>query len=348
MTMRYSATNQKISWFSREDEAGALDLRPAFQRKPVWSDEQASYLIDTILGGQPFPEIYLRSTSDPDGHTRHEVVDGQQRIRSVLRFARNDLVLDGPDVTAKWVGKQLDDLSPAEKSAFWSYEVVVRDLGQASDPEIRDLFRRLNINPMPLTDQELRHAQYSGRFIKVMEHLAEDEWWVKHKIVTVPQVRRMADVEYITELFIAVIAGPQDKKKTLDDYYENYEKEMPDEAQWTTKFSSTRSLLTQILEPADIVEWSGKSDFYTLFLLFGGLVDKGVGLSDKRRKALRKRLMEFKSLVDQAKRQDNRATFPKPVTEYADAVSRAASDAGRREMRLRILEDQIKELVGSR
>jgi hypothetical protein len=31
----------------------------------------------------------------------------------------------------------------------------------------------------------------------------------------------MEDVEYITELFVGLVGGPQDKKKALDDYYAN-------------------------------------------------------------------------------------------------------------------------------
>src|SRR6202040_3319169 len=72
-----SATNQKISWFRKEESAGTLDLSPQFQRRPVWTEEQASYLIDTILSGLPIPEIYIRSSSSPQGETCYEVVDGQ-------------------------------------------------------------------------------------------------------------------------------------------------------------------------------------------------------------------------------------------------------------------------------
>jgi hypothetical protein len=59
--MKSSASNQKISWFRKEEGSGALDLTPQFQRRPVWTEEQASYLIDTILNGLPFP----KSISDP-------------------------------------------------------------------------------------------------------------------------------------------------------------------------------------------------------------------------------------------------------------------------------------------
>jgi uncharacterized protein DUF262 len=339
--MKSTATNYKISWLAREDRAGTLDLSPPFQRKPIWSDEQASYLIDSILLGLPFPEIYLRSTSSPQGDTRHEVVDGQQRTRSILRFTKDDLELVGDDVSPKWLGKRFDDLTDGEKRQFWDYEVVVRDLGGASDQEIRDLFRRLNVNAEPLTDQELRHAHFSGSFIKLMENLADDPWWLDKKVVTVREIRRMRDVEFISELFIGLVAGPQDKKKTLDDYYENFERSMPDEAKWTARFNATKGLVDSVMG-SEVPAWSGASDFYTLFLLFGALSEKTQLLSDRKKKAIRQALTTFRQRVDTAKRKDNKKQFQANIMDYVEAVTRAASDVGRREARLRILEALIR------
>jgi hypothetical protein len=117
----------------KEDIATNLDLTPQFQRRPVWTEEQSSYLIDTILSGLPIPEIYLRSSLTPGGDSGYEVVDGQQRIRSVLTFGSNDLELSGDKIGAKWLGKRFEDLSDSEKTAFWDYKIVVRDVSGASD-----------------------------------------------------------------------------------------------------------------------------------------------------------------------------------------------------------------------
>lgn len=340
--MKISATNHKISWFLREDNDGQLDLSPDFQRRPVWTDEQASYLIDTILCKLPFPEIYIRSKSSPAGKTLHAVVDGQQRIRSILRFGRNDLELAGDEVTPRLVGKSFEDLTDSEKEEFWDYEVVVRDLGAAKDGEIRDLFRRLNINSVVLTDQEFRHAKFKGRFIKLMEGLADDEWWSDMRIVNPRQIRRQEDVEYISELFVGLIAGPQDKKKTLDSFYEEFETDMPDSAELAEQFSKTRLLIERVLAPSDIRKWGGKSDFYTLFLAFSGFPEKAVL---RAKKALKRRLMSFQAEVSQAKKKDNTKSFDKAVHLYADAITRAATDVSRRTERLKILQSIIHEAL---
>ena len=212
------------------------------------------------------PEIYIRSSSTPAGDLRYEVIDGQQRIRSVLSFGANDLALTGDNVQAKWSGRRFEDLSQDEKTTFWSYTLVVRDVTGATDVEVRNLFRRLNIHSVVLNDQELRHAKYSGNFIKTMESLADDEWWLESGVVNVRQIRRMEDVEYISELFVGMIAGPQDKKKTLDEYYENYDGSMPERADWVSQLpSAPRSLLGISCPPKNCATGAVRVISHTLF-----------------------------------------------------------------------------------
>jgi hypothetical protein len=339
--MDSSATNQKISWFRREEESGNLDLSPDFQRRPLWTEEQASYLIDTILNGLPIPEIYVRSSSTPKGEVRYQVVDGQQRIRSVLSFGRNDLELSGDDISPKWLGQTFEDLTDAERTAFWDYKIVVRDVSGATDLEIRDLFKRLNINSVVLNDQELRHARYSGHFIRAMERLADDEWWLDSGIVSVRQIRRMEDVEYISELCIGLAAGPQDKKKKLDEYYGNFDAVMPEESDWVERFEGVRDFVIGLLPKSELRRWSGKSDFYTLFLALAQSAERKPRLAAAEKVLLRSELSSFRTQLDQAKRKDNKKRFAADVHEYVEAVTRAATDLGRREARLRILEARI-------
>lgn len=333
--MKAEASNQKIAWFQREHGAGTLNLSPDFQRNPVWTEEQASYLVDTVLSGLPFPEIYLRSRTDAKGKTSHEVVDGQQRIRSLLRFGSNDLVLEGNEVTKSYSGKAFEDLAKKEKERFWNYTVVVRDLGSASNAEIRDLFQRLNKNSVVLNSQELRNARFKGVFIKLMEDLADDPWWTDVRIVTPKQVRRMEDIEFISELFIGIMSGPQNKKDPLDEYYETYEGDFPDKAKHTRRFRDTRALLCDVLDSAALVDWSGKSDFYSLFISFSYFAESNWTSGVKRK--IREKLHEFRSSVDDAKKKDTEEIRDKTIRKYVQAVTRAASDIDRRRTRVEIL-----------
>lgn len=334
--MKAEATNRKISWFKREYEADCLDLSPRFQRNPVWSDEQASYLIDSILAGLPVPEIYVRSSSTSDGTTMHEVVDGQQRLRSLLRFGSNDLELVGDDVAPRLINNNFEDLAEAEKIAFWDYSIVVRDLSGATDQEVRDVFRRLNLNSINLNDQELRHARYEGRFISAVEALADDEWWVEVGVANLRQVRRMLDVEFVAELLVGLMAGAQDKKKNLDDYFEDYETEFPGELKWRRLFRRTRETLEEILGE-ELRNWRSKTEFYGIFLAVGSLLNEGFRFSDDHIASATEVLAEFRESVDQAKKRDNKVEYQQSVHDYAEAATRASTDLARRAARVRIL-----------
>jgi hypothetical protein len=273
------------------------------------------------------------------------VVDGQQRIRSVLLFGTNDLELTGDLISAKWAGKRFDDLADTEKTTFWDYDIVVRDVSGAKDLEIKDLFKRLNLHSVVLNDQELRHAQYSGHFIKTMEALADDHWWLEIGVVSVRQIRRMQDVEFISELFIGLIAGPQDKKNTLEDYYSNFDSRMPEEAEWVSQFEGTRDLIRSLLPLDELRKWRGKSDFYSLFLALGTVAERVPRLTNNQKESMRLELKKFRNRVDQAKRKDNQTRFSQDVHMYAEAVTRAASDLGRRVERLRVLETLIQRAL---
>ena len=335
------ATNHPISYFYKYHQGKALDLSPQFQRKAVWTDEQASYLIDTILNELPFPEVYVRSRTDESGETTLEVVDGQQRLRSIILFYTNRLVLGGENVTEQWRGTSWSKLSKEKREEFWAYKIVVRELEGASDAEVRDMFRRLNANQSNLNAQELRHSQFKGEFIQTVEQIADDPWWLENRIVTPTQVRRMLDVEYITELLIGMIAGPLDKKVGLDDYYVDYEEEFPDREPWTDLFKTTRDLTVKLVG-GNLRGWTSKTEYYSLFLAVGRVVyDEEIPKGKALSRAI-SRLSTFRARADQAKRRDNKENFAGYVHDYVDAVSRASTDLARRERRIDIVYSLIR------
>src|SRR5688572_9925288 len=76
-----------ISDFLAWQRQGLLDLRPPYQRLSVWTKRAKSLLIDSVLRGYPIPLIFLHNTLDLDRAVSvRQVVDGQQRIRTLLAF----------------------------------------------------------------------------------------------------------------------------------------------------------------------------------------------------------------------------------------------------------------------
>jgi hypothetical protein len=235
-------------------------------------------------------------------------------------------------------------LNPTVRQKFWEYPIVVRDLGPSSDGELRDIFLRLNKHSVKLNDQELRNARYKGVFIQLMEELADDNWWIDSRIVNTRQVRRMEDIEFVSELFVGLLSGPQNKKETLDDFYKAYEKEFPEKDKFSKLFRDTKALVADVLGTEDIKDWSGKSDFYGLFLAFGDYTEYTV--TSQKKKALKAELAKFRSAVDVAKKRDAKPAKDRRVARYVDTIKGAASDIDRRAFRIKVLKAIVdKELT---
>src|SRR3972149_11758879 len=90
----YDSRTYSINDFVEWDKAKQLELNPRFQRRPVWTDKAKSFLIDTILRGKPIPKIFIRQKINVSTKTStREVVDGQQRLRTILPFFNDGWVV---------------------------------------------------------------------------------------------------------------------------------------------------------------------------------------------------------------------------------------------------------------
>lgn len=328
-------THRTITWFNKAFQNNELELAAPFQRNPVWTCIQKSYLIDTVLLGLPVPELYMQDLVNAAGSERHIIVDGQQRIRACLDYVAGDYALEGEDVSARWRGVKFVDLSPEEKQAIFAYKFVVRVLPQMPEEELRKIFARLNRNVVALNEQELRNATYWGPFITAIQAMADDDpFWSESSIFTANDIRRMLDHEYISELAAAYLHGPQNKKDKLDTYYQLYEEAFEAKDELVAAFRSTTSEISQVLPNLASTRWKKKSDFYTLFLV---MIDQRASFpftADQRR-SVSDRLQEFGNAVTALLKLDpSEWETPNPlVADYTRAVGRAASDRGNRETR---------------
>ena len=89
-TWQINKTVFKVSDFLSWQKAGNLDLTPPFQRRSVWKKGAKSYLIDTIIRGLPIPIIFIRDKQSDEFSLEplREVVDGQQRLRTLISFTQ--------------------------------------------------------------------------------------------------------------------------------------------------------------------------------------------------------------------------------------------------------------------
>lgn len=333
-------TTYNISWFKKVSDAGDLEMSPPFQRNPVWTIRQKSFLIDSVLNGYPIPEIYIQERISADGSTKYVIVDGQQRIRAVLEFIAGEYELCEGE-SEKWELFSFDDLEEADKINFYSYKFVVRTLPDISDDEIRSIFQRINKNNVALNRQELRQSTYSGEFIKTMNRISNKEYWKEIGLFSAEKVRRMLDVEYISELTIAMLNGIQNKKEKLDYYYTLYETEFEDSDILESTFDKICNEIIQILPNLKKTRWNRLVDFYTLFLVFADEQDK-IPFAQDIRNAICAKLSDFGEKITLCQRQGADAV-PQDnpnVTLYASGV-RNSSDLNSRKNRFKALKAEL-------
>jgi len=343
MTQKYlNLTTQSVAWFQKRSQEGELELKAPFQRNPVWTDKQKSYLIDSILNGYPIPELYMQQYTDAMGADKHLVVDGQQRLRACLEFLSGSFQLDATD-SPKWADMRFDDLGEEDKKELYNYKFVIRVLPEMPDEELRAMFQRLNRNVVALNRQELRHATYWGGFITCVEHLANDERWSSFAIFTPNDVRRMLDIEFISELAVGFLHGLQNKKDRLDDFYEIYEPDFGEKSRLESVFNAILGEILAILPDIELTRWRKKSDFYSLFLCFGDRANS-LPFARDQRAALSDAFRSFANDVDSFLRDPIQySNVSDSVKNYAANVERAASDLANRRAR----RDEINSVMKS-
>ncbi|PYB98150.1 hypothetical protein DMX09_25530 [Pseudomonas protegens] len=348
MSKFLTTTNRTVVWFKKANDSGDLQMKPPFQRNPVWTLPQKSYLIDSILNGYPVPEIYMQEFVDETGNERHIIIDGQQRTRACLEFIEGGFAIK-EDESPTWGSMKFDDLSPDDKKKIFGYTFIVRILPEMSDNDIRGIFQRLNKNVVALNSQELRQATYWGPFIQTMQELSNYGYWNTTGIFTPVNVRRMMDIEYVSELAIAVLHGHQNKKETIDKFYQEYEVEFDYRDDLISTFQAVIFELEQLLPDIKSTRWKKKTDFYSLFLYLASHVNS-LPLPNETRLLVREALDEFSSAINSyLSSETGESDFPQQVNDYGKSI-RASSDLGnrrRRHIALSKLLDPILDLSAS-
>ena len=223
--MSRNLTTQDVSWFLDLKERGQLNLDPPYQRRSVWSPRDKRFFIDTILNNYPAPPIFLHKTIDDNGRPTYHVVDGKQRLQTIIDFTENRVRIPDDFIDVNLQTRRWRDLERASKERLWNYILIVEMLHDVNDAPIRNIFDRINRNSRKLTAQEMRHAKYDGWFINFAEAESEKSEWKSFGVVTAARIKRMADVQFLSELFAVVLKGQMQgfDQNALDALYAAYD-----------------------------------------------------------------------------------------------------------------------------
>lgn len=343
MTSPPKPNTQALSWFYGEQKNHSLRLSPKYQRNPIWSIGQKCFLIDSIISACPIPQIFLNIVIESAGSKRktyYDVVDGQQRLRAILEYMNDEypLIATTPKsypVSDKYkphIGKKFSELPSHVQNEIWDYQIAVQEIRGWEEKEIRALFRRLNYVFEKLNQQEMRHSQYFGEFVNAVETLSNDSFWDEIQFFSRRDSQRMKDIEFISELFILLIKGPQEQK-SLDNFYAEYDVEFPRKKFYMQRF---RAILMAIGEISDVIRntrFSKKADFYGLF---GAIISNSSTASVIDLKNKVTALQDFSKNLD-----GNLENLSGDLAKYHSTIIEGANKLPKRLLRIEIIQKLI-------
>ncbi len=205
-----------------------LNLSPWYQRRSVWTNAQKAYLINTLFEQKPVPTIYFRHTVDlAQDKSIREVVDGQQRIRTILEYVAGNYAAQHPAHQKKVRYAELTDI---QKRVFRETKLSGGFLLGASDADVIEIFGRLNSVAKTLNAQEKRNAMFSGEFKQFCLRQAAEKvnLWRDLKIFSANDIARMQEVEFLSDIVLNLIKGLSDFSATmLNRLYADYEDDFP-------------------------------------------------------------------------------------------------------------------------
>ena len=264
---RTYSINDFLEWSNNNQ----LELNPRFQRRSVWTDTARSYLMDTIVRGKPIPKVFIRQKLNVQTRQSiREVVDGQQRLRTILSFLKDGFMISRKHhpIFGGYYFSQLNQVDDTIQANILNYEISTDLLVNMPDSEILDIFGRLNSYSVILNEQEKINANHFGPFKTLSDRVAHNfhDFWIDSKILTDKEILRMADVTLCADLLIAIIEGIKSKKQ-IKAYYAQYERDFEsDPTQLEENFSTTINIIQGILgSNIKETEFKRVHIFYTLF-----------------------------------------------------------------------------------
>jgi len=137
--------------------SGKLTIQPEYQRNYIYADGKRDVaVIDSILKGYPLGLIYFNKIDNE----HLEVLDGQQRITSFGRYVTNKFAVKDENGLEQY----FSGLAKENQRKILDTKILIYEC-EGSEPEIKQWFQKINIVGVPLNNQEMLNAIFSGPFV---------------------------------------------------------------------------------------------------------------------------------------------------------------------------------------
>jgi uncharacterized protein with ParB-like and HNH nuclease domain len=287
---------------------------PPLQRRFIWSQVRASKLIESFLMGLPVPPVFFYQER---GTNKLLVVDGQQRLRSIVyffagTFGESDskegqvpFTLTGLSERSPYSETTYQKLRDSNEEAFNKLNnsvlrsFVVKQIDPQDDTSIFQIFERLNTGGVILQGQEIRNCIYDGAFNDSLNELNKYAPW--RKIFGSPEDKRKRDIELILR-FLALFYSRRTYEKPMKQFLNTFMKvnrraDSKKIGEFEDLFRKTCDAVIASLgeKPFHIHTGLNAAVYDSIFTVFAGNLDKFAAdyATDKSRTKLRQRFEEL-------------------------------------------------------
>ncbi|ELM3615360.1 DUF262 domain-containing protein [Aeromonas sobria] len=249
---------------------GMIDIAPEYQRHFVWDAARQSALIESLFLGIPIPSLFMATNPDASW----EVIDGLQRITTILNFIGDSTELD--NVKANYQKLELADLEKLETMNGLTFKELPKSmqfmlltrplrvtvLNDRSDFSVRyDLFERLNTGGVKLHEQEIRNCIFIGEFNDFIKELSETPDF-RAVVKMTANAERSGSYEELVLRFFAYFYNSEEfvhsVKGFLNDFMAKKTESFKDKKEYAKLFATTFQTLKNNL-PDGIVRGNRKN-----------------------------------------------------------------------------------------
>lgn len=196
---------------------------PPYQREFVWDEKKQSKFIESVLLDLPIPYLFFADDKDEG---KLEIVDGSQRIRTLVAFKSDRLMLIKLQKLDKLNGFKFSYLPESRQRRFLRKTLRSIELTEKATFEVKkDIFQRINTDPYDLTDMEIRKGMYQeGDFYKLIKMCSKNAKFIELCPISTKRKKRGEQQELVLRYF-AYSDKYQDFNHRVDSFLDKYMKD---------------------------------------------------------------------------------------------------------------------------
>lgn len=192
---------------------------PHYQRNFVWKSDEKSRFIESVFLGVPIMP-FLVSVSGEEAEL--EIIDGSQRIRTLVEYCQGDLKLRGLQKLSELNGTFFSELSESRKNKFLLRDFRFHVVTDKANQDIRaDIFNRVNTSANKLKSSEIRKGAYQGEFYEFIIECSKSE--IFRKVCPIPDSKvKRGEYEELALRFFAYANSYMNFKHDVAPFLDEY------------------------------------------------------------------------------------------------------------------------------